>query len=388
MNASIKFDSKIKTLIGGLLELQDECYHQENFFLGESFFNINKNKLGFIYYHSFYSLFRDICSTPLYFLINEEVSNAHGRDYFPVLLNEIINEGHYTVKKKHHSYNQNIDLQHTYEELSHLLINNYNELFGSQMLDFQISSYSAFENWITKLYNSLCPDHKTEIIEKRKAAIKNLLKTYNSNPSDIELDKTVTNLFEIKGDFISFPDRVNEIYKKIDHSLYKRTINKDKDIILFIGKIRNTVHNSGIHNGKNSSINVNGHTHNLEKGKPYKSPSWIETLKLTKELILIYTELLKSIPDRINIADSFISGEIDYSTFHTLKTTCNDFIGVDENPNDAVEIHNAFYNFLKNKIQLSEVAVNNIIQALKSKKSLFAEDSEFLEFLAQAFTKV
>lgn len=388
MTNTSKFDKNIKTLIGGFLELQDECYHQENFFLGEAFFNTNKNKFNFIYYKSFYSLFRDICSVPLYFLINEEISNAHGRDLFPDLLHEIINEGYYTAKRKHLSNNENIDSQHTYEELSYLLINNFNELFGSQMLDFKISSYSAFENWMSRLYDSLCPNHHKEIESKRKSEIRNIITNYITTPSEPELDKTTADLLKMKGGFISFPDRVNEIYKKIDKSLYKRTINTDKEIILFIGKMRNTVHSNGIHNGKDASININNRTHTLEKGKPYKSASWVDSLNLTRELILIYTEILKSIPARCDIVESFIIGDINNQSFNIFLQICNDFINSHAVEDKNIETLAAFSTTLEVKMKIKSRTINNIIKALKSKTYPFSGPHDFLIFLSQDFTKI
>jgi hypothetical protein len=388
MTNLIKFDTNIKIVIGSFLELQDECYHQENFFLGEDFFSINKNKLGFICYNSFYSLFRDICSIPLYFLINEEISNAHGRDCFPILLKEIIDEGHYTPKKKHLIDNVDADLQHTYKELSHLLIRNFNESFGSQMLDFQVSSYSAFENWMSRLYNGLCPDHHDEIIEKRKSKIRDILKNISATSPETQLNEAVTSLFSIKGDFISFPDKVNGIYKNIEKSLYRRNINKDKEIILFLGKLRNTVHNNGIHSGSNASIEINNCTHTIENGRPYKSPSWAESLKLTCELILIYTEILKSIPSRTYIINSFIVCEFDATSIEIFKRVCNDFIVENTNEFKDVEFKNTFFEFLETRMGINANTVGNIVSALEARKDTLPEMPDLLHFFSYDFAKI
>lgn len=354
-------------LIGTLLHLKDKCYLNENFFLGEAFFNTNKNKFNFLYYHSFYSHFRDVCDIPLFFLINEEVSNAHERDYFPILIDQLLYQGHYKPIKKHHGIeDEKRDIAHTSQELADLLINKYNQSLGSQLLDFHVSAFSAFEKWIDRLYSATCEDHKDNLILSRKEKIIKAIINYKNDPSEKTLDSSVKKISSIPGNFISFPDKLNGLYKKISINLYERDKKQDLDIISFLGKKRNTVHNGGIHHGNSTELIHNEVTHTLETGKPAYSEYWIDAINLLGELIEIYTEILKCLPSRKEYITSFIDPEQNEILIEILITVLNDHLLSTEQESNKAGVAN----FLMSRANLSGKQADNLLKIISKYKRI------------------
>ena len=69
--------------------------------------------------------------------------------------------------------------------------------------------------------------------------------------------------------YVSFPDKINYLFAKILKS-YSRDVKKDKDILLFCGKLRNTLHNNGINWKGNEEIEIEGHIFKFWVGSGYQ----------------------------------------------------------------------------------------------------------------------
>lgn len=373
MHDTDKFDFNIKALIGAFLELKDKCYFLEKHFLGEGFFNINNNKFDFVYIHSFYSTFRDVCDLPIFFLINEEISNSHCRDLFPDLLQSIFTH-HYTALDKLQASDKLLNYKHTDEELQDLLKNRFNQIEGSLMLDFDVSAFSVFENYISKLYNAFCRTHKEKNADETKAKIKYLIDNIND---DNRLD-TINKIIKSQGVFTSFQDKFNAIHRIGER--YARDIKKDREIINFLSKLRNTVHNNGIHLGCDTKIKFNEKDFELKQGEPFFVTSYVESLKLIGELIEIYTAILSSIADRGEHIESFIELK-KTNKFKILNDISNEFIS------SGHENYDEFIDFLVVKKLFTEIQARGIVDVLKNVKEPLDEGG-FLKFIGQDFTSI
>ncbi len=261
------FDTINKDKIGALLNLKDKCHFYE-MDLFNQFSCINNNNWNFIYYHSFFSLVRDITNLSLFFIINEEISNTIERKPFEDLFSDIIFNRHckdeILINGKKLKLLSNI-IPFRYMETTDLLIWKYNEILNSQLYDFSISIFSAFENWISSLYKELNNPNEKSLLESKKKKIEKLIQQYNEptiNNKDEILDKMIK-----LNSYISFPDKLNSIFSIIDKNEYEknRDIKKDKEIINFLRVSRNTVHNSGIHEGKYLSLESNGKKYVLRR---------------------------------------------------------------------------------------------------------------------------
>ena len=54
----------------------------------------------------------------------------------------------------------------------------YNEILNSQLYDFSISIFSAFENWISSLYKDLGNPNEKSLLECKKKKIEKLIQQY------------------------------------------------------------------------------------------------------------------------------------------------------------------------------------------------------------------
>ena len=197
-------------------------------------------------------------------------------------------------------------------------------------------------------------------MESKKKKIEKLIQQYNEptiNNKDEILDKMIK-----LNSYISFPDKLNSIFSIVDKNEYEknRDIKKDKEIINFLRVSRNTVHNSGIHEGKYLSLESNGKKYELITGEPRFSHH-IDMILLHCELVDIYANILNSINDIP--FDNFIKEQKNQHTFEIFnKFILNYKYGRN---NLTEESKNLFLKNLK-KIVLGEDKANKILNFLDS----------------------
>ena len=356
------FNTINKDKIGALLNLKDKCYFYE-MELFNQYFCINNNNWNFIYYDSFFSLVRDVTDLSLFFIINEEISNSIKRKPFEDLFSDIILNKHYKNEifingKKIELFSNK--LKHTYIELQDLFVWKYNEILNSQLYDFSISIFSAFENWISSLYKDLGNPNEKSLLECKKKKIEKLIQQYNK-PTTNNKDEILAKMMK-QNSYISFPDKLNSIFRIVDKNEYEknRDIKKDKEIITFLRVSRNTVHNSGIHEGENLSLESNGKKYELITGEPRFSHH-IDMILLYGELVDIYANILNSIKD-INLLN-YIKEEKNEHTLRIFRKFILDYKS--DKSNITEESKNLILRNLK-KIVLEEDKANKILNFLDS----------------------
>ena len=290
------FDSNNKSRIGAFLSLKDKCFYHESERLGIRF-HINNNNLPFIYFSSFFSHMRDVCDLSILFLINEEISNGVGRKPYPKLIEEVMAEGFYSNKITVNNevvIFDNIKVKFTLEENKELLVNKFNGMLGSQILDFQVSAFSSFEFWISKLYETHKDEFESDLINSRELKYISLIEKHQ-NASESDKNKILQKIIKLPGGFFSFPDKINSIFKIIDKDKYRRNINRDKEIVSYLRANRNTVHNGGVHKGKTQTLSYNSKVFKLEPDKPAYNENYNDLIALIGELVDIYSEILYSL---------------------------------------------------------------------------------------------
>ncbi|TQK03495.1 hypothetical protein [Herbaspirillum sp. SJZ107] len=348
-----KFDENNCAVISALLEIKDECYFFEKRILGEDFYNTNCNKFDFLYYRSIYSSFRDVCDLPLFFLINEEISNAGGRDALRSVISQALeSKSAASSTEPSEPLNPPRSARH-FQDLEYLFVYQYNEVLASLILDFTVSAFSTFEFWINRLYEHICVDYQVALIDRRIEKISKEFQKYAKSPDEEKLAKATQKMLSQPGRFVSFPDKLNGILKSIDQEIYPRNIAEDREIVDFISKLRNTVHNLGIHRGPSISIIVGGAQHILLENKPKQSGTWIDHLKLISQLVEIYTGLLSSLKDTDTFVPAFIIPQVDYRRIEILTLTMSDFIHIDLRNQDDLEKINSYSNFLHTRFNLT-----------------------------------
>jgi hypothetical protein len=371
------FDSKNKSRIGAFLSLKDKCFYHESERLGIRF-HVNNNNLPFIYFSSFFSHMRDVCDLSILFLINEEISNSIGRKPYPKLIEEVMSEGFYRKKITVHNDEiifDDIKIKFTLEEMNELLVKKFNGMLGSQILDFQVSAFSSFEFWISKIYEMNKGKIESGLIKSRESKYTSLIEKY-IDASESDRSIILQKIIKLPGGFVSFPDKLNSIFKLIDKDKYRRNINKDKDIISFLRANRNTVHNGGIHKGKDHLLSHDNKTFVLESDKPAYNENYNDLISLIGELVDIYSEILCSLDNMT--PDLYTEGQYNTRSLNLLNIACKEHIAGTEEPEIKDELTLSFFN----DMGLNHKKSQRLLQNLKDLIPHTEQEIEILTLLS------
>lgn len=290
------FDANHKAIISAFMSLKSKATLLEKDLLIDSY-HINRNNLPFIEVQNYFSLLRSVCDLPLFMMINEEVSSVGARHLIPKLVDEMRADKciatHVTVGGELAEISQG-DFHASLSDIRELFVGRVNHMVSSMMLDFTVSAFSCFEYWITKLYDGY-PELDTAYSESRTSKASKLIELAGAASSPECQRKLVNHALNIRGSFVPFPDKLNALYKIVDKKAYARDINKDKELVYFLGARRNTVHNAGIHRNKNRNVSHNGASYLLEQGKPFHSDSYPQSIEMIGELTDIYVNVVRSL---------------------------------------------------------------------------------------------
>ena len=298
----LEYQDGNKHRIGAFMSLVDICnYYESKHFVSDA------EELGFpeqpVQISSFFGHVRTICEQSLMFFICSEVSNSVQALPWKALLKQIFEQGYYndTIKIEgdlvwlHKEF-----IAQSLGSLQDLFVNRYDQTVGSHILDFNISMFSSFERWITKL----AENYENEMIEKytvsRLKKCQKYLDGYERSTTREDKEKYLNKLRTVPGNYLSFPDKFNFILSKIDDENYPREKKKDKELIEFLRISRNTVHNGGIHKGEDTEYLHGDVIHRLHKNKPMHYSDYNDLIKLYAEVIEIYNAIISSLKDQVN----------------------------------------------------------------------------------------
>nr|DAI27283.1 MAG TPA: hypothetical protein [Caudoviricetes sp.] len=239
-----------------------------------------------------YSFFEQAEATTaqfLYFLAKDEMSQMTGNNTLELLCD--------------YSSNNDKDLR---EKLFNYLIklcrDKFNDIFVAHFFDFFIGIWSNFEAAVT----SICLSYEEQFQEKiNNSNFKKMCKFLNKhleNKEIIDEFKKKKNEFQnFFPNYLSFSDKINLLFKDVlSKSSYSRDIKKDKKIIEFCIKSRNTIHNNGINRMGSDEIEINGEKITLNKNEPAYYKSFFFMITLVNEIFDIYLEILNSFQNKQN----------------------------------------------------------------------------------------
>ncbi len=283
-----------KHRIGAFLSLMNVCsYYESKHFLSEV------EELGYpgksVQISSFFGHVRAVCEQSLMFFICSEISNSVQARPLGALFEQILKEGYYdkTIRIQGTAYELSSEsFEKTFDSLQDLFVNRYDQTVGSHILDFNISMFSSFEAWITKISES----YENEMTEKytlsRLKKCREHLDNYEKAESEEDKEKHFKLLRSVPGNYLSFPDKFNFVMGKVKSNNYQREIKKDREIIDFLRASRNSVHNGGIHKGSDIELTYNGVTHRLQKDKPMYHEDYNNLIDLYSEVVDIYDAII------------------------------------------------------------------------------------------------
>lgn len=221
----------------------------------------------------------------LYMLIKDELSEATANFALPYLC-ENLATGKYRI-----------DYDDSIKFITRLLKDDFNSILAPSFLDTYVSVWSCFESAIISITAKYEDSMLDEISESNFKKYKKLTEKVLSGI--LSPDKIAPVLKEKKAEiikqtpiYISFPDRINYLFKQMKDE-YKRDVNQDKNTLLFLGALRNTVHNNARHIKNDMEISVRGKSFCLKKGEVVYFESYIDVVVLFEELFDIYCEILR-----------------------------------------------------------------------------------------------
>lgn len=239
--------------------------------------------------YSFFGTSEAVADQFFYFIMKDELSESNGNAALDKLCKYITEKDGF-INEVEFLENRNYMIT--------LCTQEFNGLIGGQFYDFYISMWSCFESAI----NSLCVSFEDEIKKKlNESNYKKTLKFIKKCIQNKDDARKISNKFEENKDefikkfpkYVSFPDKINYLFSDILKS-YSRNINKDKEILLFCGKRRNTLHNNGLNCGGAQEIKVRGHIFKLEEREKIYCDAYIDDMILINEIFDIYCEIMKS----------------------------------------------------------------------------------------------
>jgi len=232
---------------------------------------------------NFFTAISDQIDIIIIYFINDEISaSLHERGPLIKLLDELIIE---------HSKNEDLEkLKISKNDLPNLFSNKTDFVIGSSFLDFKVNTFSAFELYVSDIYEELIL--KNPRSNKKEQKLIKLIEKYAKAECD---DKKSSLLKQIKN--ISFYISSSE---KIDYVLSRCKgmevqINEIREFVSFYRNQRNTVHNLGINKGKSQSVTVDGIEINMEKNKPSYTSSHNSAIFACRKLMNIYEKMLISV---------------------------------------------------------------------------------------------
>lgn len=372
-----EFDEINKDKIKSLLKLKIKSSYWEKK-VSSFVYEINRNKFKFVNISTFFSSINDITDLSIFFLINEEISNSIKRLPIIKLLNEIENDSklfEININNKNNNLCEEFkdDIFYEFEDL---FKNKFNEILNSQLFDFNINIFSSFEFWISKLYENYEKEANEYYIKSREEKCKQLIEKYKDSSTDNkeEILSKILNL----NTFVSFPDKINFIFKKLDKNKYEklfhRNIKKDKELIDFFRICRNTIHNLGIHNGKDKNFEFNKIMYKLENEKALFIDNQSNFILMIGELIDIYATILFSLDDDSKISCAMKINECSIS-IEILKLMIQDSIYSSQELDTDEEYNLILKNF--NKLGIDEKMFNKLSLFIQNKKDDIVNFDEF-----------
>lgn len=289
------FDKNQKDRIKNILLLNGFCEINHEILIEN--YDLDKGEII-----SFFSSIVDIANLVLTWEINDEITaSLYNRGPINELIGEIV-----------HDLNQDLDKIKNVGLLNGCLIavSNMREktfhglytdaLKGSLFLDFIVSTYSAFEYWMCKIYDDLFDVE--EILNSRK---KKIVKRFLGNSININECQKKELADQIVKEYCShIPSRIKidkvilEARKKQkkDPDLIEIT-NRDLELVTFYGCLRNSIHNLGVHS---KTIDISFYDVKIEKGKASYFSDHSDNVRLCNDLCKLYCKILNNLDLEFN----------------------------------------------------------------------------------------
>lgn len=243
-------------------------------------------------YSNFFFAISNQIDPLLQYFINDEIS-ASLEERGP--LGDLIKE----VKEDNNIDESSENLLYAELDLQNLFVNKTDFIIGSNMLDFIVGSYSAFEMYVSELYDTLY-FHNSKSNKKEKKLI-SLINKYSKSTSE-ETKASVLEKIKKISFYVSGAEKIDYVLSKSNFP--KNEKDKASKMLKYYRNQRNTIHNLGIHKGEDLSENISGIERKLEKNRPGFTTDHNSTIFACNELMDIYERMHESVMETLDpVAD-------------------------------------------------------------------------------------
>jgi hypothetical protein len=237
-------------------------------------------------YSNFYSAISDQIDLLLSYYINDEITaSLKDRGGLVELIEEAIND-HYEQEHYKRLEFAKVDLENLFKWKTDFLV-------SSSLLDFKVSTYSAFEFYVEKLYDKLILIYPRS---NKEEDLISLIKNHPPNSSDEKIHDLVNEIKKISF-YVSGSEKINYAISK--SKLSKEEKKEAREFVSFYGSQRNTIHNLGIHKGKSKSMTVEGIDITLNEGHASFTDNHNSTFFACRKLMDIYEKIHEEITGEV-----------------------------------------------------------------------------------------
>lgn len=268
-----KFDKNNKERIYNLLVLKGEAL------LKGQFLAMLKSTRSGESYNNFFTAISDQIDSLLIYFINDEIS-ASLFERGPLI--DLIEK----VKNDHYSDEHFKILQYAIVDLQDLFANRTDFIIGSNLLDFKVNTFSAFEKYVEQLYEKLVLDMPRS--NKKENKLIELIRQYSEGTNDKEKALTLDKIKRISF-YVSSSEKIE--YVLSNSGIHKEKIDETRAFLNFYRNQRNTIHNLGVHKGESQSVVVNHIEIVMENGKPSYTENHKSAIFACRTLMDIYESM-------------------------------------------------------------------------------------------------
>ncbi|MDH1379648.1 hypothetical protein N5J07_09325 [Comamonas aquatica] len=237
-------------------------------------------------YSNFYSVISDQIDLLLSYYINDEITaSLRDRGGLEGLIEEAINDYYEEEHYKRIEFAKG-DLKNLFKWKTDFLV-------SSSLLDFKVSTYSAFEFYVEKLYEKLILIHPRS---NKEEVLISLIKNHPPNSSDEKIHDLVNKIKKISF-YVSGSEKINYVISK--SKLSKEEKKEAREFVSFYGSQRNTIHNLGIHKGESKSMTVEGIDITLNEGHACFTDNHNSTFFACRKLMDIYEKIHEEITGEV-----------------------------------------------------------------------------------------
>jgi hypothetical protein len=307
-----KFDKNQKDRIKNLLKLNGLCIIEHNY-ISESCGQVN-GEPG----RTFFSDIVDISNVVLTWQIFDEISaSLDNRGPLGQLIDEVRSDIY-----NDEDFDLGFEWAYTlaFDDLKHRTFDPdlmYTDFInGSLFQDFIVGTYSAFEYWMTRIYDNTCKD--SDVIDRRKEKVIKLIEKKKNTISDAnekgivenwlvqnqeELSKDIIKKF---GSYVSSSEKIDKVIsiasKNYSEALRDNGVdpisNDDRNLIKFYAAQRNSIHNLGKHS---KSLDISFYGVKIEEGKASYYKDHSDNVNLCSDLINLFVKVVRILNVDLNL---------------------------------------------------------------------------------------